>query len=481
MRRCDERILPHKSNKRGDGMTRLIIVSNRVASPRETAAGGLAVGLLAALEAHGGLWFGWSGKTSQDPAEKPRVVTHGPLAVATIDLTREDITDYYEGYANSALWPLFHHRLDLANFQRSHFHAYMRVNALFAERLASFIGPEDIIWIHDYHLIPMAAELRARGIGNRIGFFLHIPWPAPDLYAALPHGARLARTMAAYDLLGFQTQHDLESFRDYMVQEGGAKIDAHGMIHAHGHTVQAQAFPIGVDTSAITALAPAAFAHEATQQLIESLQGRALAIGVDRLDYSKGLPERFLAIEQFLDSHPDWHRKVSFLQIAAPSRTGVAEYRAIRRRLESLAGRINGRYATVDWAPIRYLNSAARRARLVGFYRAARIGLVTPLRDGMNLVAKEYVAAQDRADPGVLILSRFAGAAEELGVGALLVNPYDSEATADAIARALAMEIDERRARHSAMMDILHRNSLDLWRDRFLDALTRRKIIAPTL
>lgn len=455
-------------------MSRLIVVSNRVANARDAAsAGGLAIAMLAALKERGGLWFGWSGKTS-DTDEAPQIAAQGRMQTATLTLRPEDFDAYYNGYANSALWPLFHHRLDLANFQRHHYQGYRRVNEIFADHLARLVAPDDLVWVHDYHLIPLAEELRARGLKNRIGFFLHIPWPVPELFTALPQAQRLARALCAYDLVGFQTRRDTRAFERFLLEEAQGVRREDGRIGVYGQAVAAQAFPIGIDLDDIAAQAGPSYDDEATQKLIRSLLGRKLVIGVDRLDYSKGLPERFEAFGLCLEMRPEWRKAISYVQIAPTSRGDVREYQVIRRRLESLAGHINGQYADVDWTPIRYMNRPVARRRLLGFYRAAKVGLVTPLRDGMNLVAKEYVAAQDADDPGVLVLSRFAGAAEELAEGAIIVNPYDTEAMAEGIARALSLSREERQARHRTMMQILRGNDLNHWRGAFLSALVNR-------
>lgn len=452
-------------------MSRLVVVSNRVALPGSDQAGGLAVALNAALQETGGLWFGWSGRTVRGASGELHELREGDIAYLTVDLSKEDFDGYYNGFANRTLWPLLHFRPDLVDYNRETQAAYRRVNALFAEKLASELRPDDIVWVHDYHLMPFAQELRTRGVKSRLGFFLHVPLPSADLIAALPNHQLPFGALTAYDLVGFQTQRDLERFQDYLRLYAGGKVLRQGVLQDRdGRQFNAGVFPIGIDTPVIAELAADAVRKSGVRRLKSSLAGRALAIGVDRLDYSKGIPERFRAFARFLERHPDQRGKLTFLQIAPVSRGGVNEYRALRRELEQLAGHINGGLAEPDWTPVRYVNRNYPHATLTGFYRMARIALVTPLRDGMNLVAKEFVAAQDPEDPGVLILSSFAGAARELD-GALQVNPYDLDGVADTISEALEMSLDERQRRWRPMMERVSRYDIHAWRKDFLSAL----------
>ena len=454
-------------------MSRLVVVSNRVPLPGTSQAGGLAVALHAALEEDGGLWFGWSGKKVREASGELHRQREGNIDYATLDLSREDHAAYYNGFANRTLWPLLHFRLDMVDYTRETYAGYRRVNALFAEKLAPLLKPDDVVWIHDYHLIPLGQQLRQRGIGNKLGFFLHVPMPSSDLLGALPEHGELFDALSSYDLVGFQTVRDLERFQDYVRLYGGGRILTPGRMEtAQGRRFRGGAFPISIDTELIARQSAEAVGKPAVQRLRASLTDRAMAIGVDRLDYSKGLPDRFRAFERLLDRHPDRHGEITFLQIAPASRSDVPEYQALRRELEGLAGHINGRHASPDWTPVRYVNRNFAHDILTGFYRAAEIGLVTPLRDGMNLVAKEFVAAQDPENPGVLVLSRFAGAAGELHE-ALAVNPYDVDGVADTIAIAHAMPLAERRDRWRAMMDTLERHDITSWRRDYLDALAR--------
>src|SRR5690606_32464768 len=417
------------------------------------------------------LWFGWSGRI--DPSRSGRMHREeaNGIEYATVDLSRRDHADYYNGFANRSLWPLLHFRMDLVDYSRETYAAYRKVNALFAEKLAPMLRDDDLVWVHDYHLIPLAALLREHGVRARMGFYLHVPMPSSDLLAALPQHGRLFEGLSAYDLVGFQTDRDLERFQDYVRLFGRGRVVSSGLLEtAGGRRLRAGAFPISIDTAHIAEQARQAYAKPSVRSLRDSLSGRALAIGVDRLDYSKGLPERFRAFERFLQRHPNLAGKLTFLQIAPVSRGDVAEYRELREELDQLAGHINGGHAEPDWAPIRYVNRNYAHPTLTGFYRMARVGLVTPLRDGMNLVAKEFVASQDPEDPGVLVLSTFAGAARELDA-ALLVNPYDLDGVADAIATAMRMDAEERKQRWRSMMDRLETWDITAWRNAYLEAL----------
>ncbi len=455
-------------------MSRLVVISNRVAPVDEgqTAAGGLAVAVLAALKESGGIWFGWNGETVQTPPTKPDTQKVGSLTYATMPMTRRDYTEYYTGFANSTLWPLFHYRLDLMHYDRRDFTGYMRVNGRFARALTPMLRKSDMVWVHDYHLIPLADELRRLGCEQRMGFFLHTPLPALEILLALPRHEDLMRALSAYDLVGFHTVNDLSAFFDYIVLEAGGEVLPDGVVRVFGRTFRAGVFPIGLDTAEVAKLASQHDNSPEQKRLATTLQKRQLIIGVDRLDYSKGLVARFSAFQKLLARDPQMHNKVTLMQIAPPSRGDVKDYVEIRRELETTAGHINGQFADFDWVPIRYLNKSFERSELTCFYRMSRVGLVTPLRDGMNLVAKEFVASQGEQDPGVLVLSRFAGAAHEMNE-ALIVNPYDEDSVADALSRALLMPVGERRDRWRAMMKKLTQHDVHAWRAEYLEALER--------
>lgn len=456
-------------------MSRLVVVSNRVAVPRPKAklaasAGGLSVALQAVLRETGGVWFGWSGEVA---ARRPRGVRRAEVdgvTYATFDLVREDYEAYYDGFANRTLWPLFHYRPDLTHYDRHNYEGYLRVNALFARHLAKLLLPGDVVWIHDYHLIPLGELLRKEGCRQRFGFFLHTPFPAPQLLLTIPHHETLVQSLLAYDLVGFQTATDLRAFEDYIRYEVHGEVTRHDIVRAHGHSVRAGAFPVGIDAAAISEMARSPAGKRQFSRMKKSLGNRRLILGVDRLDYSKGLQERMRAFERFLELHKRWLGRVEFLQVAPLSREKVPEYQEIRSGLEQLTGHINGRFSAPGWVPICYLNTSFSQVSLSGLYRAADICLVTPFRDGMNLVAMEYVAAQDEDDPGALVLSQFAGVAQRLS-GALIVNPYDFEEIADAIDEALRMPLKARRERWLAMMANLRKYDLARWHADFLGTL----------
>ncbi len=455
-------------------MSRLVVVSNRVPVQEKkgaASAGGLAVALEAALEKRGGIWMGWSGKINEEGEPGPLAIEErGNITYALTDLTSKDVDEYYFGFANRMLWPICHYRMDLAEYGRTEMAGYFRVNRFFAHRLAPLIKPDDVIWVHDYHLIPLAAELRQMGIKNRIGFFLHIPWPPADVLFAMPVHEEIMRGLAAYDLVGFQTDHDLENFAGCLRREEMGDMIGEGRFTAGERTFRGGAYPIAIETATFAEFARKADSHSMVLKARQSIEDRSLIIGVDRLDYSKGITQRIDAFEHFVTNNPAHQRKVTYLQITPKSRSEVPEYEAMQRMVAEQAGRVNGALGTIDWVPIRYINRSVSRPVLAGLYRLAKVGLVTPLRDGMNLVAKEYVAAQNPDDPGVLVLSRFAGAARELN-GALLVNPYDIVGTSNALARGLNMPLDERRDRWRRMMDHLLKHDVSRWCDEFLGDL----------
>jgi trehalose 6-phosphate synthase len=450
-------------------LSRLIVISNRV-SAGGGAAGGLAVALMAALRENGGIWFGWSGGRTDHFTGHINFHIEDDVRTATIDLEDQDIEEYYNGYANRTLWPLFHYRIDLAEYERSFAGGYRRVNERFAETVLPLIEAEDHVWVQDYHMLPLGADLRGHGVTNRIGFFLHIPWPPRKLLMTLPEAREMVEMLFAYDLMGFHTQEWLESFCDFVREELGGTISEDYVATLGDRSLKLIACPVGIDAREFAELASSTTAHETCQRVKDSAVGRALMVGVDRLDYSKGLEERFLGYERFLTEHPEERKEVVLLQIAPPSRGAVESYQRIRTTLEGLAGRINGAYAGLDWVPIRYVNQAYARDALAGVYRASRIGLVTPLMDGMNLVAKEYVAAQDPNDPGVLILSRFAGAASQMKE-AILVNPHSAEELSDAMLQALVMPLEERKRRWTTMMEDVQRRDVMWWLKEFTAAL----------
>lgn len=456
-------------------MGRLIVVSNRVSMPGpDGSQGGLAVALQAALRESGGLWFGWSGREVDRFTGSVSFEEADGVRSAVVDLEPQDVQEYYNGFANRTLWPLFHYRIDLAKYNRSFGSGYERVNKRFAEPLHVMIEPDDTVWINDYHLIPIARQLREHGIRNKIGFFLHTPWPPSRLLVSLPYHERLVRSMFAYDVIGFQTAEWLESFQHYCLNELGGTIDGE-YVSFDGMTLRAVVCPIGIDFKSFIAAVDTPAAKALDDRVKTSLRKLSMIIGVDRLDYSKGLEERLNSFEHYLRKHEEAHRSVVLIQVAPTSRGDVEQYQHVREKLNEMAGRINGAFAEVDWTPIRYVNRGYTRDELTALYRAARVGLVTPLRDGMNLVAKEYIAAQDPEDPGVLVLSRFAGAASQMRE-ALLVNPYAPEEVADALHKALTMPLEERKRRHAILLEGVAKEDVHWWRERFVRMIEETRI-----
>lgn len=454
-------------------MSRLVVISNRVSPPEEEGAsqqGGLATAMAAALRQHNGVWLGWSGQTVEEYTGEVSTHEVGGVTVATIDLEAQDVDEYYNGYANRTLWPLFHYRIDLTQYERSFGSAYARVNDRFADALMQMLRPDDIVWVQDYHFIPLGRALRERGARNAIGFFLHIPWPARELVVTLPRHRQLVEALFHYDVVGFHTDEWKEAFVSYVLYEAGGIALSNGHARAFGRTVLPKAFPIGIDADAMLELKQSNAAQESYARMIESKAGRRMLLGVDRLDYSKGVEQRLLSYERLLEEEPELRRNIFLLQISTPTRSEVGAYQDIMERMDATSGRINGRFAEMDWIPIRNVHRVHARDELAGIYRAADVMLVTPLRDGMNLVAKEFVTAQDEDDPGVLILSRFAGAAAQMHQ-ALIVNPFSQEDVADAIKRALAMPLAERRDRWRALYEGVARDDVSAWRDSFVQAL----------
>jgi len=433
------------------------------------AAGGLAVGIVDALRESGGLWFGWSGRTVARGRGRLHRERVDGITLATVDLTQHDFDGYYNGFSNACLWPLVHFRIDLTQYRERDLETYRRVNRAFAQMLARLLRPNDLVWVHDFHLFPLASELRKLGVRHRIGFFLHTPFPPTEILSTLPHHELLVRALFDYDLLGFQTDEDLARFQDHIRRSARGSARA-GTVGAFGREARAGAFPIGIDVDQFHRFAFTRPGEQDFARMRAALAGRDQVIGVDRLDYSKGLLRRMSAFGRYLEHHPEAHGQVIYLQIAPVSRGQLKSYREFRQEVEAAKSQINGRFSRFDWTPVHYLNRALPRRTLAGLYRASRVALVTPVRDGMNLVAKEYVAAQDPEDPGVLVLSRFAGAARQM-TDALIVNPFDCEETARALHHARQMPLAERRRRHGRLMRGLREYDVRRWRNEFIAAL----------
>jgi trehalose 6-phosphate synthase/phosphatase len=461
-------------------LQRLIIVSNRLpvtvrAEHGEPvvhmSVGGLATGLRAPHERSGGLWIGWPGDLSDlDAAGREKLLCQlEGLRTVPLELDQREAEVFYEHISNGVLWPTFHDRIDRLPLRVEGWDVYEAVNARFADAVAEQYQPGDVVWVHDYHLMRVPALLRERIPDARIGFFLHIPFPNPEIYFALPTRDWLVEGMMAADLVGFQTRRFVGHFRAALRRLFGLEMDAAGYVAWRGRRVRLGAFPIGVDAAALAERAASPEVDAVVSELATTPDQRLL-VGIDRLDYSKGIPRRFLAVERLLATHPEWRERTRFVQVAVPSRGRVAAYREFRTDVEGLVGRINGRFGTPTWTPIHYMHRGVSTDVVLGLCRAADVMLVTPLRDGMNLVAKEFAASRID-DDGVLVLSEFAGAADEL-TDALLVNPYDIDGTAEAIHTALTMDPTERRRRMRSLREQVSAHDVHRWVSSFLETLT---------
>jgi trehalose 6-phosphate synthase len=459
-------------------MNRLVVVSNRVPLPGGRAqAGGLAVALDGLMDKRGGLWFGWSGAVvAGNPGNAVLVRQEGAVDYATIDLSAEEHDRYYCNFANGVLWPLLHTMPELMRFDRRDAVVYREVNARMAAVLQPLLRPSDLVWVHDYQLLALPAALRQRGVTNPIGFFLHVPFASSDVLAAAPEMASLVRDLLGADLIGFQTENDLNNFAAAAELFAGAARMGNNTLSVEGRRVRLGVFPVEIDAHGFAELAERMVGSPESARLQASVDGQKLILGVERLDPTKGLLQRLGGMRRMLERHPHWVRQATYLQIAAVSRKDVSSYRTLRSALDHEAGNLNADLAEPDWQPLRLISRAVDRTIVAGYMRLARVGLVTPLRDGMNLVAKEYVAAQDPADPGALVLSRFAGAAQQLD-GALLINPHDPDAMADAMDRSLAMPLGERIERWQSMWAAIAPRSPEVWGRSFVAALLRASSI----
>ena len=451
-----------------------ILVSNRVAEPSRTGAvsGGLAAVLLSAVKTSGATWIGASGKFA--PAEGARVPTHskklGAGTLTTVDFPVTDYRRFYNGMANAALWPILHYRADLLRYEPEFVASYRAINQIMANVVAERAGRNSLVWVHDYHYFMLGEFLRERGFTGPIGFFLHTPFPTKSVLICLPEHRTVLKALSAYDLIGFQTDEDLLRFRDYATTKLLATMVGQTELQFGDRRVKLGIFPVGINVDFFAEAARENIDSNKINRIKRGLHHGKMVIGVDRLDYSKGLPERLAAYERFLTIYPDERKRVSFLQITPPTRSAVESYRRIRSELASHAGEINARFGDVDWMVLRYINESFPPDQLAALYRVSKVACVTPLRDGMNLVAKEYIASQDPDDPGVLVLSKFAGAAKELNA-ALVVNPYDIGEFAQALYRALYMERTERVERWGAMMKTLRGGNITRWYKGFIDSL----------
>lgn len=440
--------------------------------PKKPAAGGLAVALAETMHDNEGLWLGWSGKVGAKPgAQEVKFESFGKTKIASIDLTRKQFDNYYSGFFNSVIWPVMHDSAQWADFRPEFYASYRQVNKIFASALAPMLKEDDVLWIHDCHLIPLAEELRKLGCKQRIGFFNHTPFPAPDVFKTIPQHKELMRSFFAYDLVGMQIPRDVQNFRRYVENEQVGKNVGDQRIEAFGQKINLQHFPIGIDVSSMEALdADADSTYIIDRLKKERKNGRMLLVGVDRLDYSKGIPERLTALGDLLEKRSDLKNKVTFIQIAAPSRQNVPAYAKLARDTRALVKNINKKYATKSWLPIVYIDHSVSRNVLPDIYRMSRVGVVTSKADGMNLVSKEYVAAQNPHNPGILVLSEAAGSAYQLKE-AIQVPPEDLAAITEGYEKALSMPLRERRTRHRQLLENVQTQNLDKWRADYLAAL----------
>ena len=456
-------------------MARLLLVSNRLPVGLKQGAvsptvGGLATGLNRPHQQSGGLWIGWPGDvTGLDAAARRRVDEElAALRMVPVYLDAKQVQDYYEGFSNRILWPLFHYQIDHIPLQAMEWEAYRDVNRLFAEEVVRHHRDGDTIWVHDYQLCLVPGMVRERIPGARIGFFLHIPFPSSEIVQALPWRQELLQGLLGADLIGLHTHSYVRHFANALVRLVGLDCDA-DRVTWQGRMVRLAAFPMGVDAAHFSSLAADPAVRARAAALREETRGKRLLLGVDRLDYTKGIRRRMIALGRLLERNPAWREQVTLLQIAVPSRTAVAEYDEFRRDVDEVVGRINGEHATTTWSPIRYLYRGFAVEELVAFYCAADVMLVTPVRDGMNLVAKEFVAARTD-ERGVLVLSELAGAAAELGQ-ALLVNPYDVDGMGAAFEAALVMPEAEQQKRMHALRQRVCTADVHAWVRAFLDEL----------
>src|SRR3954471_5932646 len=459
-------------------MPRVLIVANRLpVTVRATdtgvevqkSTGGLATGLLRPHEQSGGLWIGWSGASDELTSEQQAQLDEqlAGMRLVGVPLTQDQVTRYYEGFSNGVLWPLFHYLVDQIPLHVRDWEPYVEVNELFAEYAAQHYQPGDLIWVHDYQLLLVPELLRKRLPDARIGFFLHIPFPSEELFRTLPERERLLSGLLGADLVGFHTPAYLRHFAASLTQLLGLTVDI-DRVQLSDREVRLGVFPMGIDAESFGALArdPATIADAENLRGADDLK---LLVGVDRLDYTKGIPRRLLAFERMLQTHPELREHVRLVQVAVPSRTGVEAYQEFRSLVEGLVGRINGAFGPPRWVPVHYIYRGLSEPELVALYRAADVMLVTPLRDGMNLVAKEFVASRLDGD-GVLVLSEFAGASWELPE-AVQVNPYDVDGTAESYYRALTMPVEERRARLLPLRTRVETYDVHHWARTFLEQL----------
>ena len=472
---------------------RLIIASNRLPvilkedppgqwqiSP---GTGGLVTAFAPVLRNRGGLWVGWPGSTDIDGDQLKALLKKGALdtgyLLEPLELTREEVERYYHGFANEILWPLFHDLPSRCNFDPAYWPSYQNVNRKMARVLADCTKESDYVWVQDYHLILTAQELEKMGVQREKGFFLHIPFPPLDLFLKLPWRFQILEALLDYDLIGFQTQRDRRNFFNCArTLIPGARVRGSGQVavlSTREREVRVGAFPISIDYQEFHRAAASNDVAEWAWLIHEDLPNRQLILGVDRLDYTKGIPERIKAFGYALERYPELRRKVNLIQVVVPSRTDVQEYQALKQEIERLVGEVNGRFTQSGWTPVHYIYRLLSRTDLVAYYRTSEIALVTPLKDGMNLVAKEFCVCS-MEENAVLILSEFAGAAVQLRHGAILVNPHDIEGMAEAIYRAYWMTKEERKDKMKKLRRSIQQQDIFKWVDSYLKAAIAKNL-----
>ncbi|BCS89525.1 alpha,alpha-trehalose-phosphate synthase (UDP-forming) [Pseudodesulfovibrio sediminis] len=474
------------------GLQRLVVVSNRLpvalkkvddAWAVKQGAGGLVTAMAPVLKNRGGAWIGWAGASSDPDMDVDGLLSDfcsdAGYDLATVPLTKQEVDDYYFGFSNEIIWPLFHDLQTRCRFHPRYWRAYLDVNFKFAEVVARKSTPDDYIWVQDYHLMHQAFFLKSMGVKRNTGFFLHIPFPPPDIFMKLPWRWKVIQALTEYDLVGFQTVQDRRNFMGCLQRlMPEAKAEGRGAVvtvTVGNRRFRLGAFPISIDYNQFSGLAKRPEVAQQAFDVKEALRHRKIILGVDRLDYTKGIPERIQSFHTLLRRYPDMVGKVNFIQIAVPSREEVDEYKELRQEIEQLVGRVNGEFSFPGWVPVHYHYRSLPHEELVAYYSAADIGLVTPLRDGMNLVAKEYCACNNSGS-GVLVLSEFAGAAAQLQKHAYLVNPYDMEGIAKALHRALHWGRDERKASMLKLREQVRKNNIFWWVDSFLQAGISKKL-----
>lgn len=465
---------------------RLVVVSNRLPVVLErqddgwkfhSSSGGLVTALNAILRRHGGIWVGWPGTGDATPEELAPVLNdysqQASYQLGPVALTQAQVDGFYKGFANEIVWPLFHDLQSRCNFVPEYWQTYLDVQQRFAAVVAELVRPGDFIWVQDYHLMGVAQHLREMGVSNRIGFFLHIPFPPPDIFAKLPWRNEVLERLLHFDLVGLQTPHDLENLLDCMrrlmphVRLGRER----GVVHCvqPDRVTHVGAFPIGIDYERFAQGAASECITQRMRTLRHDMPNQQIVLGIDRLDYTKGIPDRLRAFQQALRRFPELHRSVTLLQVVVPSRETVPEYQELKARIERLVAQINGEFTQPGWVPIHYVFRSLGWEDLLSYYRAGDVALITPLKDGMNLIAKEYCACQVEGD-GVLILSEFAGAAHQLRHGAILVNPYDLDRVADAIRHGVTLSRRQRRPAMRRLRNLVRKHDVYHWVERFLRA-----------